>query len=63
MSSIMCDLLKEEREEGLTEGRVEGRIAGRLESLIELTKEGLLSIVDAARKADMTEEEFMSLMQ
>ena len=34
----------------------------KLEQLLELVKEGLLKVADAARKANMSEEEFRALL-
>lgn len=36
----------------------ESRIEGKIELLFDLVTEGLLSVQNAAKKADMTEEEF-----
>lgn len=38
------------------------KLEGKLEQLLELVKEGLLKVADAARKANMSEEEFRSLL-
>ncbi|NSH56110.1 nuclease, partial [Anaerostipes hadrus] len=54
----MCEILDEVKEEGKNEGRLEGRKEGRLETLIELVGDGTLSILKAAKKANMSEEEF-----
>ena len=54
---------KEGREEGRKEGREEGREEGRLNTLIELVKEGNLSRIVAACKANMTVEEFQKRME
>ena len=58
---------KEGIEEGIKEGREEGRKEGRtegfLEALVLLVKEKSLEPVDAARKANMSESEFMKLVQ
>lgn len=40
------------------EGRAEGRTEGAIEMLIELVKDGLLSLSDAAKRMNMTTEEF-----
>lgn len=50
----MCEILDEVKEEGKNEGKLEGRI----ETLIELVNDGTLSILKAAKKANMSEEEF-----
>jgi len=47
-------------EEGRKEGREEGREEGRIELLASLVREDVLSITDAAGKAEMSLEEFRS---
>ena len=67
----MCKLVEEygqkQKAEGLIEGRKEGikegKTAGILETLVLLVKEKSLDPVDAARKANMSESEFMKLVQ
>lgn len=53
----------EGRQEGRQEGRREGRLEGRLEMLIDLVREGMLSLSDAASKVKLSEEELMEKMQ
>ena len=55
--------LIEGREEGRKEGIKEGKTAGILETLVSLVKEKSLDPVAAARKANMSESEFMKLVQ
>ena len=55
--------IKEGRKEGLEEGIKEGKTAGTLETLVSLVKEKSLDPVAAARKANMSESEFMKLVQ
>ena len=55
--------LIEGRKEGIKEGRKEGRSEGFLEALVSLVKEKSLDPVAAARKANMSESEFMKLVQ
>lgn len=45
-------------EEGRAEGRAEGRVEGVLSSLVSLVKDGLISVSEAAKRADMSEESF-----
>ena len=47
--------LRKEREEGEARGRAEGF----LNALVNLVKENLLSIKDAAKQVNMSEEEFV----
>ena len=44
--------------QGLAEGRVEGRAEGMLRTLYSLVKDGILSNMDAAKRAGMSLEEF-----
>lgn len=48
----------EQREEGKAEGREEGREKGVLATLIGLVKDGILTVVDAAKRANMTVDDF-----
>ena len=48
----------EGRAEGKAEGRVEGKAEGKIQMLKELVKDGTLSVVKAAAKANMTAEQF-----
>ena len=52
------DMINESRQEGKVEGKAEGRIEGREEGKAELVKDGTLSVVKAAAKAEMTVEQF-----
>ena len=49
--------------EQLIKERNEGRKEGILKTLYELVKDNLLSITNAARKADQSEEEFAAGME
>lgn len=48
----------EGRAEGKAEGRIEGKAEGKIQMLKELVKDGTLSVVKAAAKANMTAEQF-----
>ena len=48
----------EQREEGKAEGREEGREESVLATLIGLVKDGILTVVDAAKRANMTVDDF-----
>ncbi len=57
----------EGRQEGRLEGRQEGRLEGFLEALFGLVEDGILSITEAAKRANMDVSDFeeaykMSLM-
>ena len=54
--------LKAQRKEGRLEGRKEGRLEGALKTLFGLVRDGLLTVNIAAKRANMPEEEFLSLM-
>ena len=49
-------------EEGKKEGRAEGKAEGKAEAYIEIIKDGLISIADAAKKLDMSEETLKKMM-
>jgi predicted transposase/invertase (TIGR01784 family) len=67
---VMCDIMekiaaeernegrKEGRQEGRREGRREGRQEGTLETLFSLVRDGVLTLSEAAKRADMTETLF-----
>jgi hypothetical protein len=52
-------IANEERMEGRTEGRVEGK----LEALFDLVKDGILTVSEAAKRADMSEVNFTENMK
>ena len=54
---------EQQKAEGLIEGRKEEKAEGFLAALVLLVKEKSLDPVDAARKANMSESEFMKLVQ
>lgn len=66
MSSIMEKYFNKElleaRTEGRTEGLEEGRAEGHLETLIDLVKDGLLSVSEAARRLSMSETKFKTFL-
>lgn len=57
------DIWDEAREEGLEAGRAEGLTAGKLQQLIELVKDGDLSLEKAIQKSGISRKEFMELME
>ena len=73
--SEMCKVMEELRNESYAEGREEGREEGRAEGLKEgrvegtfaalagLVKDGLLSIREASKRVNMTEQEFEGKLQ
>ncbi len=48
----------EGRSEGLLEGRAEGLTAGRLEILFDLMRDGILTIPEAVKRAEIEPFEF-----
>ena len=64
MCTAIDEMRKESRNEGLDEGwkegRKEGRIEGVLETLASLVKDGVLTIAEAAKRADLTPAEFQA---
>ena len=54
----------EERERLIREeGRVEGREEGKMQTYLELVSDGVLSLEEAARRLQMTEEDLKKQMQ
>ena len=51
------------REEGLVAGREEGRREGKLNILIEMVKDKLVSVAEAAKRLGVTEKEFMAYVK
>ena len=54
----MCQAFEEVRNEGREEGREEGRTEGFLLAMAGLVKEKILTPEEAARRANITPEEF-----
>ena len=54
----MCEVLDRVEARGIEKGREEGIKEGAVQVLISLVKDGILSISDAAKRADMSEESF-----
>lgn len=61
------DIWDEAREEGFETGRAEGletgRMEGKLEQLLELVKEGDISLEKGVQKSGLTRDEFIDLME
>jgi hypothetical protein len=55
MCEIVERLTNEARAEGRTEGITEGKAEGTLELLYNLVQDGVLTLKDAAKRANMTE--------
>lgn len=54
----MCEIM----EKYMAESRAEGKIEGKIELIVELTKDGILTISNAAQRANMSEDEFKKLL-
>ena len=71
IEEMLADAKAEGENLGLTQGRLEGktlgltqgRLEGKFESLAELVKDGILDINEAARRVDMSVEEFEEKMK
>ena len=50
----------EGKAEGEAIGEKRGRTEGKVDTLVELVKDGILTVADAAKRADMTAAEFRS---
>jgi hypothetical protein len=48
--------------EAKNEGKIEGKIEGKLETLFSLAKDGIITIAEAAKRADMSEAAFTENM-
>ena len=59
----MCKLVEEYAQKRAKEYGEQQKAEGVLETLVSLVNEQLLDPVDAARKANMSESEFMKLVQ
>jgi hypothetical protein len=57
--SVMCDALRELMKDEIEEGREEGREEGILETLFGLVRDDIISMSEAAKRANMTEASFM----
>ena len=54
----MCQAIEEMRAESRAEGRAEGEAKGILKTLVSLVKDGILTLSEAAKRANMTVEDF-----
>ena len=56
----MCEVLDRVEAKGKREGKREGKQEGVLETLASLVRDGVLTLSDAARRANLTPAEFQS---
>ena len=59
----MCKIVEDYAEKRAQERGREERAAGMQDTLIALVKKNLLALTDAAKEANMSESEFMKLVQ
>ena len=59
----MSKLVEEYGDEREARGRKEGRKEGRIQLLTDLINDNILKVSDAAKRMNMTEEEFMKSMK
>lgn len=63
MKAAMREGMEKGIEEGRARGIEEGRAEGVLSSLVSLVKDGLISVSEAAKRADMSEEDFKKYLE
>jgi hypothetical protein len=61
--NIMCEIMEKIANEERMEGRNEGIKEGKLQTLFDLVTDGILTISEAAKRANMTEANFSENMQ
>ena len=61
--AIMCRAIEEMRNQEREEGRLEGKIEGKTETMISLVRDGLIAVSEAAKRMQLSESEFKSLME
>ncbi|MGN0293481.1 MAG: hypothetical protein ACI4D3_05700 [Lachnospiraceae bacterium] len=59
MCMALDNLIKEKVSEGKPEGKLEGRREGTLETCISFFEQGMISLLAAAQKCELTEDEFL----
>ena len=57
----MCEVLDRVEARGIAKGRQEGIKEGTINVLISLVNDGILSVSDAAKRANMSEESFRDI--
>ena len=63
IEEMLADAKAEGENLGLTQGLSQGRLEGKFESLAELVEDGILDISEAAKRVDMSVEEFENQMK
>lgn len=54
----MEEMMSERENKGIAEGRASGIVEGKIRALADLVRDGLLSLSEAAKRADMSESDF-----
>ena len=54
----MCKAIEDMRNDSIAIGEARGEVKGFLEAMISLVKDGILTVADAAKRANMTVAEF-----
>jgi hypothetical protein len=62
MCEAIQELFKDEIDKKVMEGKSEGKREGKIETLIALVKDNLITLSEAAKRADMTEALFAEKM-
>ena len=63
MCNLSTGVLNKGREQGRVEGREQGRVEGTLKTLLDLVRDGLLKLEEAAPRANMSESAFMEQLE
>ena len=63
MCEALRKLMKNDLEIERAEGKLEGKIEGKLSLLYELVKDNILSVKQAAQRANLSEAEFLKRLE
>ena len=63
MCEALRKLMKNDLEIERAEGKLEGRLEGKLSILYELVKDNILSVKQAAHRANLSEAEFLKRLE
>ena len=59
----MCEVAERLIKKGKMEGMIEGKIEGKIELLVDLVNDQILTFSEAAKRANMSEEEFRNKIE
>ena len=62
IEEVRIEALLEGRLEGRLEGKIEGKLEGKFETIMELAKDGLLNVADAAKRLQISEAEVEAML-